>query len=1012
MGGIRYGSRRFRVTPSPSAPSLPPLFPPRSAEASLEPSRTETLLRAVVEASRHLAAAPDLSSGMVAALAALGELTGLDRVYVVRYDHAEQAGVFVAERCAPGIASVTATVGAGPYAYSEYEEVWRPLMADRTYSTPIGEKTGANAALNLAAGTRSDLFVPVFVGQEFWGAIGFDDCTTERVYSAAEIQVLRGAGAALSAALGRFAAESARIAAERARADDAHALSCLLESVVAASRALLDEPDFQAGLQRWLATLAQAVDADRAGLGGFTEADDPGHVAVSRVDWAKPDLANLANVRIPASRDFVAWTERLRRGESIWACRDELLDPDSVRYWEATHCFTNLLVPVVVDRATVAWLSFDWRTRREWRPMYGSLLRTAADGVAAALKRNDAVQAALAEREARTALLERSNAELRRRDALLTAAARSLKSLFGARDLGPAVNEALRRMGEAGGMHRVKVILQRPDPAGAYHELTYEWWAPEFASQASLGLTRFPDDTLDVYLEPLRAGRSVWQFIDEVPEFFRDAFLRVGMQSMGIVPIFAGARYIGLVAFDDCRSRRVWSQSEMDALTIAARGLGAAIQHEILIDEKIEAVARERAAAAKQRADALSSVNALLTRRSRLLGAVTEVSQLLLSGADPVTLLQPIADILGPASGADRAGFMLATPPDGGSARGYLKLVAEWVAPGVPRQLDVPSALVMNLDLVPIAEWLTNGVLIVAPAELDASLRAGRTASRIHSELGIPIIVEGELWGSSGFDDCSGGRVWDDGEIGALKIANALIANAVSRRRADEARLTAESSRRTAVQTERNRLARDIHDTLAQSFTGILLQLEAADLLREQGDPRAAERYRKIRTQAQLGLAETRRTALALAPEALNDGLLPALTQLCQRSHVEERMRCSFSYEGLARRLPSAHEERLLRVAKEALSNAVRHGRATEIALHLAFAPAEVTLHVVDNGVGFAVGDGSGLGLPGMRAALAEAGGNLIVASAPAAGTTITAVVPTGDAPSAKHPMAPRPQNT
>ncbi len=1373
---------------------------------SVPDARSLAFLVAVVEASRRLAEATDLHTGIAGALAAIGERSGLDRVYVVRYEHDRRAGYFVAEHCGPGVTSVLEVLGSGPFAYADYEEVWRPLMAGCTYSSLTRAKQGRNADINRAVGTKSDLFVPVMVAGEFWGAIGFDDCTTERVYSEAEVQVLRGAAAALAAAISRDRTEAARLHAERTRADEAQALNALLEGVVVASRALLDEPEFDVGLRRWLSALAEAVDADRACLGGFTTPDDPGHVAITRVDWAKPGLAPLTTVLIPASTDFVAWAERLRRGESIWAHREDLHDPASVRYWEATHCFTNLLVPVVVDKRTVAWLGFDWCERRPWRPSYNTLLRTAADGVAAAIRRNDAVEAAiaarearanesarlteqlrvvvssarelidatdfetglirwlgrfgettaairatfydlvdhpetgvrtcrtlaewtrpgitgsvhvsflspfiidprgaetaikrlvsgeclaihtddcaepmrsflanqgnvtviavpifldghqwgclsfdhavrrepnasdfailqtasdtlaailkrneavrtaLAEREARSALLERSNAELCRRDALLTAAARSLESLLSARDFAPAVNDALRRMGEAGEMHRVKVILQRTDPAGAssYHELAYEWYAPGLDSQVSLGLTHFPNETVDFYLQPLHAGRSVWQLVDEVPNPLREAFQRVGMQSMGVVPIFAGPRYIGLVAFDDCQQRRVWSQSEMDALTIAARGIGAAIQHATLVDEKIEAVARERAAAARQRADELAavnseltrsnrllsaaarasillsgredfdaavveaigivaqaagfdrvgvheyvdahgqpgdefwqtayewrcdgiaaqagtplgrgrfddipvfgaqvrvrdcvleyrthelpdaafreiqeslgvkivlvgditvdgmswggfscddcqtdrrrteeekgviaaaaraigqaihrrrlehraerlqrqilaereqaaltradelaSVNALLTRRSRLLAAVTEVSQLLLSGDDPATLLQPIADILGPASGADRAGFMLYRPPDAGSARGYLHLVAEWVAPGFPRQSELASARVLNLDAIPIDAWIAAGQIIIHPEELDASLRPGREAAAIRSELGIPIQVDGVLWGSSGFDDCRGGRWWDEGEITALKIANALIANAVSRRRADEARHQAEASRHTAVQSERNRLAREIHDTLAQSFTGILLQLEAADLLREQGDPRAAERYRKIRDQARLGLAETRRTALALAPEALDKGLLSALTQLCQRSHVDERMHCTFTYEGLARRLGADREERLLRVAKEALSNAVRHGRATEVSLHLAFTAVNVTLTVTDNGDGFPIGERPGLGLPNMRAAVAEAGGGLSIASTPAAGTIITATVPLADPPSPKRPIEP-----
>jgi signal transduction histidine kinase len=166
------------------------------------------------------------------------------------------------------------------------------------------------------------------------------------------------------------------------------------------------------------------------------------------------------------------------------------------------------------------------------------------------------------------------------RDKLLSSAAEALNRLLGSDDFDAAVADALRTVGEAARLHRVKVILPRAPRGGEApsHDLTYEWWAPPLQSQASFGVTHFPDAVTDRdYLAHLRAGRNIFQFIDEVKPPLRSSFERVGMRSMGIVPIMIGTEYAGMVAFDDCAERRVFSSGEMDALAITGRAIGAAV---------------------------------------------------------------------------------------------------------------------------------------------------------------------------------------------------------------------------------------------------------------------------------------------------------------------------------------------------------------------------------------------------------------------------------------------------
>ena len=205
-------------------------------------------------------------------------------------------------------------------------------------------------------------------------------------------------------------------------------------------------------------------------------------------------------------------------------------------------------------------------------------------------------------------------------------------------------------------------------------------------------------------------------------------------------------------------------------------------------------------------------------------------------------------------------------------------------------------------------------------------------------------------------------------------------------------------SRELAITSERAAIAREIHDNLAQSFAAILLQLEAADSLRER-DLMAAERhYQRIRETARIGLAEARRSALALSPLILEqEGLLPALTQLAQRSNVENRLSCVLKYTGLPRRLPGPYESALFRCCREALHNAVRHGGATDVAIQLDFGEQRLRLQVQDNGRGLAPVPpiaAAGQGLRSLLQELQRLGGTMTIATTPGSGALLSAELP------------------
>ncbi|HZO99165.1 MAG TPA: PAS domain S-box protein [Terriglobia bacterium] len=204
--------------------------------------------------------------------------------------------------------------------------------------------------------------------------------------------------------------------------------------------------------------------------------------------------------------------------------------------------------------------------------------------------------------------------------------------------------------------------------------------------------------------------------------------------------------------------------------------------------------------------------------------------------------------------------------------------------------------------------------------------------------------------------------------------------------------------RMAAVVEERNRMAREIHDTLAQGFAGILVQLEAAEDVLPAQNRAARAHLDRARGLAKECLAEARRSVWALLPKALEASNLPAaLLRLTQELAVGGSDLVQFSVHGKTRPLAAEIESNLLRIGQEAITNALRHSQATRISAKLAFEEQQVQLTVEDNGSGFVPetkSPGEGFGLFGMQERAKRIGGVLTISSEPGRGTKVAVVLP------------------
>ena len=207
-------------------------------------------------------------------------------------------------------------------------------------------------------------------------------------------------------------------------------------------------------------------------------------------------------------------------------------------------------------------------------------------------------------------------------------------------------------------------------------------------------------------------------------------------------------------------------------------------------------------------------------------------------------------------------------------------------------------------------------------------------------------------------------------------------------------------AREAGVLDERQRMAREIHDTLAQGLTGIVTQLQAAEhaVSGTPGDPTGWRRHVDAATRlARESLGEARRSVDALRPEPLEGcRLSEALTRVAERWTALNGIAAQVTTTGAARPIDSEVEFALLRAAQEALANVARHAHASRVRLTISYMENEVALDVRDDGVGFdpAFPD-RGFGLVAMRQRIADLSGTLQVESEPGGGTAISACVPT-----------------
>ncbi len=260
------------------------------------------------------------------------------------------------------------------------------------------------------------------------------------------------------------------------------------------------------------------------------------------------------------------------------------------------------------------------------------------------------------------------------------------------------------------------------------------------------------------------------------------------------------------------------------------------------------------------------------------------------------------------------------------------------------------------------------------------------------SWLGVPMLNNGQVTGILSVQNVDEENAFDEADVRLLQTFAAAMSIAL-----ENARLY-EKERQVAILEERQRLGRELHDSVTQSLYGISLYAQAALGKMTAGDPARARQYLEdIQNTAQESLADMRMLIFELRPPILErEGLVAALQN--RLSAVENRaMIKSNIRSNLTERLPRATEEGLYQIAREALNNVIKHAHARNVLIDIEQSATSVTLEIQDDGIGFdsetAVGKGC-LGLGNMQEHAQAQGWHMQIASHPGDGTRIRVEVP------------------
>jgi signal transduction histidine kinase len=458
-------------------------------------------------------------------------------------------------------------------------------------------------------------------------------------------------------------------------------------------------------------------------------------------------------------------------------------------------------------------------------------------------------------------------------------------------------------------------------------------------------------------------------------EAHRAYYTKKGITGILNVPLAFGGEVVGTLAIQ-FRDQRTIDQEAVELAQTFGLHATLAFQLTTMAEQSKQiAIAKEQAQFARQQAAELGKANEALRGFLDALASVPELDEFL------GQVMGAMTRQLGAASSVLRL-------RDFERDVLTLDLVFQDGRVMTPGEAKYP----VDLQTIPVDERQLNLLkrsvtvlhLLDPATRLPEKFRSYLLGLGVKTSLVIPLGFAGKLVGSVTF------RFTEDREFRPeeLEIARALASQASL---AIQLTRLAKGGRQSAVLGERNRMAGEIHDSLAQSFVGISMHLDAAEAAPSKA--KGLPYIRRANELARFGLAEARRSVLNLRAGIQRGGLAKAIQQLVERSNVPGNLRCDLQLKDIPdERLPSQVQHEIFRICQEAISNAVRHARPTVITTSLRWNAPDLTLQISDNGSGMCASrleQTAGFGMANMRARAEKLGAKLQVETSAGRGTSI-----------------------
>ncbi|MFK8183651.1 MAG: GAF domain-containing protein [Phormidesmis sp.] len=1036
----------------------------------------DSLLNCVNLATQRLVAADDLAAALPDVLEVLGMGTRQCRSYILKniWNETIQGKEFhlMLEWDAPNIPTKQAAGGQFPIPIDRFpDRLVDPLKAGEATQFLARELDGISIKDRVNGQALSLLGVPITIDGEWWGLLGLDDCINERVWSEAEIAVLKTAATAIGSAIERSQVRASRAKAERlalieqeraARADELEAANKVLrmrdrwlEATAAAVSKLLSADALEISVQAALRILGHNLACDHlcvkrynpvnAGLGTFQllyewVAKDEGEDDSN----PQPSLQVYTDepTYIPAS-DFGEWIQQLMTGESMGGEVTELAVPFRQRM-EALGAQYVYAVPIFVggsnDLGDNFWglMLMDYsQGARQLSLAEMSVLETAAACVGGAIQREQiqherqvAERSALLEKERERAAQERAR--------LLSSVAEAANLLLRSANFEEVLPAVVQRLGETVECDRCGIGREiiHPFTGESAVEVKPEW---EWRTPSTLPAAAFSPRHDELFCwndgpyltAQMRAGVVASYLVADLPAKDRQFMAVQGTTATLFVPIFVNQTLWGFIHFDSNRSDpKLYGEAEISILQIAAESIAAAIARQTQ-DEALrtaeKAVLEEQEKAACDRVTELSKINEAVNHMLTALAANPETDAFLglllkelskQTGACKTHLFlydEATHTIQQHCTVQDDVLYISTAPKD-----------PELFKQSIPADITNTWQTIIKSPL-PIANDVER-----LTAHQDNFWWPGTLAWHInegHREVACFRMKVGNI--PIGFISFA---FRDQTNLSPVQLE---FIQALTNQATLSVHLTrlAAQTQSVALTEERNRLAREIHDTLAQAFTGISLQLEAArGSLQSSSTQKTASNLTpnlntaetsllRARDLARKGLSEARRSVRALRSAALETDTLPsALRKMLSQTARDTGLVTQFDLEGEPIPIADDIQLNLLRIAQEATTNVLRHAQATQLCITLRFMPSalednraeynrtglgeqivlsdrptQIQLIITDNGIGFdpaTLIDNSGFGIVGIRERTARLYGEIELNSTIGSGTEMMVTVP------------------